>query len=263
LTPQPPGIRVSVSNPIVRVLAYTDAEVTGANIGSSYYNLTDGLTHVCTATNPAGCSAWQSNGAGTLTNQPNTWSAVQTFSADIKLTPPAGPSLYLNRAISTSTNTPSNGGSWIFGPGDLIVNGCSGCNTALSFLNLTANNGIPVMMLLKAGGLNSPTQIGDYLGVKLGFSTLTGAQQLGSGIAGNSDMVGRLTLSAATTVTYTWINAPSTPGAYTVHPVCELTPEFDYGTNRFWPTYTGTTSFTINFSGAVTGTVGYHCQYLN
>jgi hypothetical protein len=76
---------------------------------------------------------------------------------------------------------------------------------------------------------------------------------IGSGTASNTDGVGELTLAAATTISYTWQNL-----TYVSHPEVNLTPQFDIGSGvRMWVTYTGTTSFTINFSAVVTGTVGY------
>lgn len=47
LTVTPPGLRISASNPLVRVVAYFDGEIIGAGIGSQYFNLTDHSIHVC------------------------------------------------------------------------------------------------------------------------------------------------------------------------------------------------------------------------
>lgn len=47
LTPTPPGIRVSVSTPVIRALAYLDLEIVGANLGSTYFNITDTTMHLC------------------------------------------------------------------------------------------------------------------------------------------------------------------------------------------------------------------------
>jgi hypothetical protein len=78
-----------------------------------------------------------------------------------------------------------------------------------------------------------------------------------SGTASNSDGVGELSLSSATTATYTWTLS------YTSHPEVTLTCQFDCHGNSPWVTYTGTTSFTINFATAVTGTVTYSAQGRN
>jgi hypothetical protein len=70
--------------------------------------------------------------------------------------------------------------------------------------------------------------------------------------ASNTDIDGELSLAAAATVSYTFT------GVYTSHPECTLTKQFTTA-NDMWITYTGTTSFTVNFGAAVTGTVNYHC----
>lgn len=70
----------------------------------------------------------------------------------------------------------------------------------------------------------------------------------------NTDNYGSLSLSAATTTSYTFTQT------YGAHPNCTLTPGFDPGSSvRFWITYTAATAFTVNFSSAVTGAVSYHC----
>jgi len=70
--------------------------------------------------------------------------------------------------------------------------------------------------------------------------------------AANNDLAGELTLSSATTATYTWA------GNYATHPECTMELQFNSSVAR-WFTYTGTTSFTINFASAVSGTVSYLC----
>jgi hypothetical protein len=78
-------------------------------------------------------------------------------------------------------------------------------------------------------------------------------------ISTNTDAVGELSFSAATTASYTWA------GLYGSHPECVAQPQFDLGATppRYWITYTSTTSFTINFSSAVTGSVSYWCHGRN
>ena len=72
--------------------------------------------------------------------------------------------------------------------------------------------------------------------------------------AGNTDVTGELSFTSAATATYNWTASPG----YLVHPEVVVTPQFDPGSGvRYWVTYTGTTSFTINFSTTVTGTVSY------
>lgn len=80
---------------------------------------------------------------------------------------------------------------------------------------------------------------------------------IGSGQAGNTDLVGFLNFSASTSASYSFA------GTYSLHPECPaIEPQFDMGSgNRYWVTYTGTTSFTIHFATPVTGSVSYGCIY--
>jgi hypothetical protein len=80
-----------------------------------------------------------------------------------------------------------------------------------------------------------------------------GASMFKTSTSANTDIDGELSFSAATTATYSWINS------YVSHPECTIEPQFDFGTAHHWVTYTGVTSFTINFSSAVTGSVSYLC----
>lgn len=93
-----------------------------------------------------------------------------------------------------------------------------------------------------------------------------GKGTIGSNVSANTDLVGELTFASATTATYTLIGGTSTFGGaqYSVHPECTPTPQFDPGTgNRMYITYSGVSSFTINFTSAVTGIVGYSCLARN
>ena len=78
--------------------------------------------------------------------------------------------------------------------------------------------------------------------------------RLQTGTQSNTDMNGELALSSAGSVSYPFA------GYYLVHPECTATPQFDIGSgNRFWITYSGVASFSINFAQHVTGTVSYVC----
>jgi hypothetical protein len=84
-----------------------------------------------------------------------------------------------------------------------------------------------------------------------------GITQIATGVSTNTDITGELSFSAATTATYTWANT------YVSHPECHgIEPQFNT-TAEHWVTYTGVTSFTINFSAAVTGAVSYGCTGRN
>jgi hypothetical protein len=58
--------------------AYTDAEITGARLGTTYYNLTDQTIHVCTA--PL-CSWISITAGGNLLPLNNTWTGTNTWTA--------------------------------------------------------------------------------------------------------------------------------------------------------------------------------------
>jgi len=78
-----------------------------------------------------------------------------------------------------------------------------------------------------------------------------------SGLSTNTDLTGELNLSSATTASHTF------GGSYASHPECTVVPQFNAGTTNFWVTYTvmsGTATFTVHFSSAVTGTVSYTCS---
>ena len=92
------------------------------------------------------------------------------------------------------------------------------------------------------------------LGVDAGGVGYISTQSLRSGTANNSDLSGELAFTNTTAVTYTFA------GSYGTHTECWSEPQFDVGSgNRYWVTYSGGTSMTINFSSAVTGTVSYGC----
>lgn len=99
------------------------------------------------------------------------------------------------------------------------------------------------LLQLNYYGVNSP-----------GNNVQVSAGRLESGSAGNTDLAGELILSSTLTANYTF------SGAYNSHPECTVTPQFDPGTgNRYWVTYTGTSSFSVNFANAVSGAVSYAC----
>ncbi len=75
-----------------------------------------------------------------------------------------------------------------------------------------------------------------------------------TGTESNTDLDGELAIYSFKSATYSFA------GYYLVHPECTVTPQFDIGpNNRFWITYTGASSFSVNFESAVTGSVSYIC----
>jgi hypothetical protein len=109
-----------------------------------------------------------------------------------------------------------------------------------------------------SGVLDIVTAVVPRLAAGNAFTGANTFARIGSGSASNTDLVGELSFSAATTASYSWT------GSYTSHPECTVEPQFDFGsTHRHWITYTSTTSFTINFDSAQTGSVSYHCTARN
>jgi hypothetical protein len=78
--------------------------------------------------------------------------------------------------------------------------------------------------------------------------------RLQTGTADNTDLVGELTFSSASSATFNFLHT------YNSHPECTATPQFALADgNRQWITYASASSFTINFAGPVTGAVSYTC----
>jgi len=78
--------------------------------------------------------------------------------------------------------------------------------------------------------------------------------RLQTSTADNTDLVGELTFSSASSATFSFLHT------YNSHPECTATPQFDPGVrNDPSITYTGSSSFTVNFAVPVTGAVSYTC----
>ena len=78
--------------------------------------------------------------------------------------------------------------------------------------------------------------------------------RLQTGTSDNTDLVGELVFSSASSATFNFVHN------YSVHPECTATPQFDPGArNSAFSTYSGASSFTVNFAGPVTGAVSYTC----
>jgi hypothetical protein len=118
------------------------------------------------------------------------------------------------------------------------------CGTALDIGNTNCGSGKVLevgaseqFMVDSSGNLTRPSV------------TVTGTgSSISTKMASNTDLAGELAFSAATTATYTWA------GTYTSHPEVVITPQATTATAANpWVTYTGVTSFTINFPSAFTG----------
>jgi hypothetical protein len=93
-----------------------------------------------------------------------------------------------------------------------------------------------------------------YLGDVNTAKVTTG--NLASGTASNTDLTGRLTLTAATTGSYTFAITTYTTAN------CFWQPRFNIAGVNWWDTSTGTTA-SVTTSAAVTGTFAYHCVIQN
>jgi hypothetical protein len=140
-------------------------------------------------------------------------------------------------------------------------NSATGSSDLMLWTDTSSNSGTGIMAHFKtqASSTEIPWQA-DANGVGWQIATDGSLKAVGgsthkiqSGTASNSDLTGELSFSTSSTATYSWT------GSYTSHPECTVTPQFDNSTNRFWVTYTSTSSFTINFSANVTGNVSYIC----
>jgi hypothetical protein len=79
VSPGPPGLRVSVQNPLTRATAYLDLEITGAGVGSLYYNLASQTLKACQVTVGNTCTTWIQIGNGVYTFFGNTTNPLTTL----------------------------------------------------------------------------------------------------------------------------------------------------------------------------------------
>jgi hypothetical protein len=149
---------------------------------------------------------------------------------------------------SLSANTPTALCALCMGQTDVILAGCSGCNTSLT------RNGQSSLNIATGQGTSGPLLVGDYEGVSAGYGP-AGSQSIWSNQSANSDLDGELTMSSGT-ATYTF----STSNTYTVHPIC--TANDNTAIAAVQVTYTGTTSVTFHTSGS-SDVVEYHCHGRN
>jgi hypothetical protein len=105
--------------------------------------------------------------------------------------------------------------------------------------------------------VNDAGALAAFLSITSPSLKASGSPRWATDTASNTDVTGELSFVGATTATYPFSNT------YTSHPECWATPQFDPVANTMWITYTAATSFTINFSGVVTGSVSYGCTGRN
>jgi hypothetical protein len=192
-----------------------------------------GYQYVCGSSN-----TWVQNSTALLLSNNNTWTGTNTFDAVVDFT----------TLTSLSANTPTALCALCMGPTDVILAGCSGCNTSLT------RNGQSSLNITTGQGTSGPLLVGDYEGASVGYGP-AGSQSIWSNQSANSDLDGELTMSSGT-ATYTF----STSNTYTVHPIC--TANDNTAIAAVQVTYTGTTSVTFHTSGS-SDVVEYHCHGRN
>ena len=166
--------------------------------------------------------------------------------------------------VSSPDNTSINAVSGVYhivSPGAGLILGFSsgnayagyGAGTNISLAGNLISNTSPANAVMTGLSANvipvatSATTLGPSNITQKGGSTI-----IGSATSANVDGWGELAISG-TTVTYTFANS------YLTHPECVAEPQFSPAAWH-WITYSGTASFTINFSSSVAGQVSYHCD---
>jgi hypothetical protein len=108
-----------------------------------------------------------------------------------------------------------------------------------------------------SGDFSATVYAHQYAGTNFSLNGNT-TGHIASGTAANTDFAGELSFSAATTASYSFAATSSS------HPECAITPQASVASSGHpWVTYTGTSSFTINFPSAFTGSVSYLCAFRN
>ena len=162
LNATPPAV---TTPPTLFARAYADSEITGATLGSQYFNVTTLLVRVCTVVTGLTCTTWANvgsggGGGGTVTgtgvaNQVAFWTATSAIGGNTNLTfDPVSDSL-------TKTGTITSFDSITAGPGNgngLQIDGSAGGVTFLfagetnSTVGIEANAGVTMGAL--SGGLS-------------------------------------------------------------------------------------------------------------
>jgi hypothetical protein len=171
---------------------------------------------------------------------------------------PTGPGVGIPAILSVFPNIrTSDGAAFVLGTG-------VGANQALNLGYYPSNNSNPFATLHLQN--TYPGICVNSLGQTLvghdvsdnqcnSTATLTVQGDMGSGTASNTDLVGELSFTAATSASYTF--AVTT---HAIHPECFAQAQASTATSGDpYITYTGATAFTINFPVAFTGSVSYHC----
>jgi len=152
---------------------------------------------------------------------------------------------------------------------------CGTAQTAVWSENLTVGTSYQIFQFLIPFITAATCPTGQILGINFSNNTSTvtiGAMSfepglvrapsyLVTGTTNNTDLSGRLTLSSATTASYTFATGPNS-GGYFNAVNCFWMPRFNIGTVQYWDTST-ITQASVTTSAAVSGTFGYLCVVQN
>jgi hypothetical protein len=274
LSVAPPAIRVSVASPQTRATAYTDLEVTGASVGSLYYNLISTNYRVCETTVGPACTAWIPITSGIATGLANAGNTVTLSSNGIIMSSVNGSFCFI-RIFVECIDAVNN--EWTLGGG--IAANWEVENSSFNAYLRNPLGGSQITIHGNPVDVESPnTVIGATAGAfgtqwqfdSNGYFSPVPQGLLDIGVDParprdirffrslradpQSDSVFSLTLSAQTSKTFTFSNL-----GYTSAPQCVATPQFDVGTGvRYWITVS-VVSAEIITSSVVTGTFDFFC----
>ena len=135
----PPPVNLNLTNPFLGARAYTDSEVTGAQPGAIYFNVTDNRIHVCLLTGFPPCTWFVLNGgSGTVTSVSGLSPLFTTTN------PTTTPTFVLSNAPATTvfgnpTGSPAPPGYFPLSSFGGIVNSVTGTTNQITASPTTGN----------------------------------------------------------------------------------------------------------------------------
>jgi len=135
----PPPVNLNLTNPFLGARAYTDSEVTGAQPGAIYFNVTDNRIHVCLLTGFPPCTWFVLNGgSGTVTSVSGLSPLFTTTN------PTTTPTFVLSNAPATTvfgnpTGSPAPPGYFPLSSFGGIVNSVTGTTNQINASPTTGN----------------------------------------------------------------------------------------------------------------------------